>query len=147
MANIEMHFDTAMFERHIIQFLEQNQQEGDRAVFETAADVLEDIQVGWPVDQGVSRAAWRGPVRVGPMEFILTNPLPYAPVIEFGGYPGVGPKTGEFPGETLPGGIQINEGIYPLQRPVAPTRRALSKHRNAMLERIIRAHQRQWGRQ
>ena len=86
-----------------------------------------DIVIGWPVDTGVSRAAWQGPRKRGFAHYDLINNVVYSPVIEFGGYRGVGPKTAELGAELLPGGIQINGGIYPIQRPAAPVRRALSK--------------------
>lgn len=86
-----------------------------------------DIVAGWPVDTGTSRSAFQGPIPLGFAHYGITNNIVYVPVIEFGGYPGIGPKTSEQGGQTLPGGIPINRGIYPTQKPSAPIRRALFK--------------------
>lgn len=99
----------------------------DTEIQRQATLLRNDIVVGWPVDTGVSRAGWQGPFRRGYAHYEVVNNFVYAPVIEFGGYPGVGPKTANLGSELLPGGIQINGGIYPTQRPAAPVRRALSK--------------------
>ena len=69
--------------------------------------------------------------------------MPYAGVIEFGGYPGVGPKTERVGGQQLAPGIEINDGIYPKQRPAAPVRRGLAKEQRAYirgLRQILRKH-------
>ena len=102
----------------------------------------DEIVKGWPVDTGASRAGWQGPTKVGHAHYRLHNNYDYAPTIEYGGYPGVGPKTERVGAHTLPGGIQINQGIYPSQRPAAPVRRGISKRTmplNNALIKILRA--------
>jgi len=100
----------------------------DEEMRKEAGLVREDIITGWPIDTGASRAGWQGPIKiVGGYQ--LRNDYPYASTIEYGTYPGVGPKTVAVGSTTLPGGININKGIYPSQRPAAPVRRALSKSR------------------
>lgn len=99
------------------------------------ADMRDDIVQGWPVGDrdgsrdeiAHSRDAWEGPIKVGHAHYRLTNPYVYAPVIEYGGYPGVGPKTERVGAQVLPGGIAVNGGIYPSQRPAAPVRQAMSR--------------------
>ena len=96
----------------------------------------DDIVKGWPVDTGASRAGWQGPTKVGHAHYRLRNDYDYAPVIEYGGYPGVGPKTEKVGSHVLPGGVAVNGGIYPSQRPAAPVRQAISK-RYLELQRAI----------
>lgn len=101
----------------------------------------DDIVEGWPVDTGASRAGWQGPTKVGHAHYRLRNDYDYAAVIEYGGYPGVGPKTERVGSHVLPGGVAVNGGIYPSQRPAAPVRRAISKRTlplNDAVARVLR---------
>lgn len=103
----------------------------DQGAQREASILLDDIQAGWPVDTGASRAAWSGPFKVGEGHYRLINPMVYAAVIEYGGYPSPGPKTALVGPQILPGGIQVGGGVYPTQRPVAPVRQAMSKRKLA----------------
>lgn len=113
----------------------------DEVIRDMAYELLNDILLHWPVDSGLSRAAWQGPYRVSYAHWRVVNAIPYAIVIEFGGYPGVGPKTAEEGGTSLPGNVNINPGIYPIQKPSAPVRRALSRaivRIKAEIENVVR---------
>ena len=103
-----------------------------------AGRLRDDIIEGWPVDTGASRAGWQGPTKVGESHYRLQNDYEYAPTIEYGGYPGVGPKTEKVGSHVLPGGVAVNAGIYPSQRPAAPVRRAISKRSLPLREAIAR---------
>ena len=141
--------DTARFSARLAQFAAATGRDTEQVVFEVAAQVLGDTQAGWPVaeiDGGASRAAWWGPRRIGPLAVQIGNPLIYAKVIEYGGYPGVGPKTERFSGTRLTGSFPINPGVYPRQKPQAPLRRALSKTYGTMGKAIKASHQQHWGR-
>ena len=86
--------------------------------------------IGWPVANpggGYSRGSITAAEKVAERHYRWRITAVYAGVIEYGGYRGVGPKTAAHGTHTLPGGIEINEGIYVTQRPTAPLRRALSK--------------------
>lgn len=145
--NVRLLVNQERFTRRLQQFVRTHERDADRAVFEVATDVLGDIVEGWPVDQGVSRAAWRGPVRGSvQLSWKLTNPIRYSRVIEFGGYPGVGPKTERIPPVTFPGGIRVAGGIFPTQKAHAPVRRALSKHQGEITVKLGEALRRRWGR-
>lgn len=107
----------------------------DMIMFQQASLLRDDIVRGWPVAAiggGASRAGWQGPIKIDTGAYRVTNNYVYGPTIEYGGYPGVGPKTAEFGGASLPEGYDINPGIYPTQRPQAPVRRALSKRAVAL---------------
>ncbi len=102
----------------------------DRIVLAETKEVRQDIVDNWPeaeVDGGTSRDGWSDAEQVAPAHYRLTNPVVYAGVIEYGAYPNPGPKTAAEPGQILPGGANINPGVYPTQVPSAPMRRALSK--------------------
>lgn len=103
----------------------------DQGAQREASILLDDIQSGWPVDTGASRAAWSGPFKVADGHYRLTNPMVYAAVIEYGGYPSPGPKTAQVGPQILPGGIQVGGRVYPTQKPVAPVRQAMSKRKLA----------------
>lgn len=120
--------------------------QADQVVAEVATAVLADIVDGWPVDSGVSRAAWWGPRKVGPAQYQLGNPTLYAATIEYGGYPGIGPKTEAGGGENLGHDIVTNRGIYPKQKPAAPVRRALAKHAGEISEKLAAVQQHSFGR-
>ena len=143
---VQFSMDVQRFSGRLARFIAATGRDADQAVYAVATDVLSDTQIGWPVDTGVSRAAWWGPRRIGPAAVQIGNPFRYASVIEFGGYPGVGPKTQKFGPSRLPGGFIINAGIFPRQKPAAPLRRALAKHWGEMTKHIRAAHGQQWGR-
>lgn len=108
-------------------FGEQKKDEVDAIMREETGLLRDDIIRGWPVDTYASRGGWQGPYRVGEAHYQLRNEYPYAVTIEYGGYPGVGPKTAQQGAQVLPGGVEVNGGIYPTQRPAAPVRQGLSR--------------------
>lgn len=116
----------------------------DQTATEFITDVKADIQAGWPVASGASRGAWDGPKRVAPRTYILVNPVVYAWVIEYGRYPGVGPKTEKISGMDLGEGFRVNAGIYPRQKPAAPVRRALAAHSVDLRRRLLAAQRQAW---
>ena len=138
--------DVARFNRQLTRFVHASQDDAEQIVYAIASDVLTDTKIGWPVDTGLSRAAWWGPRKIGPATFQIGNPMGYAHVIEFGGYQGVGPKTHQFGPERLRGGFTVPGGIYPRQRPAAPLRRALATHWGRMTDELKASHARRWGR-
>ena len=109
------------------QYGNRRRQQADEVARVEAGFFRDEIVKGWPVDTGASRAAWQGPTKVGHAHYRLSNLMDYAWVIEYGGYPGIGPKTERVGAHVLPGGIQVGGGIFPKQRPAAPLRRAISK--------------------
>lgn len=103
-----------------------------------AGELRDDIVKGSPVDKGTFRAAWQGPTKVGVAHYRVTNNTDYGPTIEYGGYPGVGPKTARVGATVLPGGVEVNSGIYPSQRPAAPVRQGISKRTLPLREALAK---------
>ena len=127
---------TREFSRIVTQYADRVGRDIDTEMREQAARLRNEIVRNWPVDTGVSRAAWQGPIKRGHAEYELTNNVVYAPVIEYGGYRGVGPRTARREAEILPGGIQVAGGIFPTQTLHAPVRRGLAKRRAAIRRAI-----------
>lgn len=111
----------------ILLYAQKVQADVDPVMRQKGGDLRTYAVEGSPVDTGAFRAAWQGPTKLGHAHYEVRNETDYGPIIELGGYRGVGPKTSEQGGETLPGGIPIGPGIYPTQRPAAPMRRAVSR--------------------
>lgn len=144
---VAMDIDVQRFQQRLRAFVARTTQDAARVVFETAAQVLGDTQEGWPVDTGLSRSSWYGPRKIAPLTYQIGNPISYSPIIEYGGWPGVGPLTHQRPGERLAGGLSINPGIYSRKKPSAPLRRALAKNYGRLTTEIRNIHQHQWGRE
>ena len=124
---VTMTIDITTFNARIHRYIQASGREADATVLEIATEVLADTVEAWPVDSGASRAAWWGPTRIAPASYQIGNPYVYAKLLEYGGYEGVGPKTVRFGGTTLPGGQNINAGIYSSQVPAAPSTTCISK--------------------
>jgi hypothetical protein len=101
--------------------------------------VVNETRDGWPVaaiNSKNSKGTISQPLQVEIGTWRFTVAAPYASIIEYGGYRGVGPKTSQRSPELLPGGLAINGGIYPTQVPSAPLRRAMSKGAIKMHEEV-----------
>ena len=146
MANISFKFDSRGAALSLARYARNTGRSMDQVTGEFASNVLRDTKIGWPVDEGTSRAAWQGPTRLRENAYEIRNTAPYARVIEFGGYPGVGPKTRRVGSARLAGGIERNAGIYPKQRAAAPVRRALARNISAYRRRVRETEQRNWRR-
>lgn len=114
--------------------------QADEVASSETGQLRDEIVKGWPVgpNSGASRAGWQGPTKIGHAHYRLRNGYDYAPTIEYGGYPGVGPKTERVGSHVLPGGIEVNSGIYPSQRPAAPVRRGISKRTVPFREAVLK---------
>ncbi len=106
----------------------------DEYAREQAGLFRDDIIEGTPIDKGALRNAWQGPTKIGDAHYQMKNERDYATTVEFGGYPGVGPKTEKVGAFTLADGIQVNAGIYPTQRPAGMVRQALAKRKRALAD-------------
>lgn len=143
-----MHLDwtkgLAVWNQALSRFATQVEHTIDQTVRATAIRVLDLIKTMWPVDTGVSRAAWWGPQRLGPAWYQIGNPTPYAITIEFGLYTGVGPRTEAIGAIALGNGMYMTDaGIFSTQAH-APVRRALADVAEAFQTELAGAVRQAW---
>lgn len=100
-----------------------------------------------PVDRGYLRAHW-GPVEEvstgSLMTYRVRNPTEYGPLLEYGGYRRVGPRTVALGGGDLGEGFVAASGIYSKQAPLGFVRRALANAGPPYRLRIGYAMQQAW---
>ncbi len=84
-------FDAATFRRLSDRFLSRLDDASGPALRRLAADTIAHTARAWPVDTGRSRAAWSMALQEAVTldgqryhEVIVTNPVSYAPLIEYG---------------------------------------------------------------
>ena len=65
----------------------------DEVARDQAGELRNDIVALTPIDQIRLRPAWQGPIKISDGVYHIRNEMPYAVTVEYGGYPGVGPKT------------------------------------------------------
>ena len=143
---VTMTFNLTQFNARIALYVRASGREADAATLHVATDVLADTVESWPVDSGESRAAWWGPKQIAPAAYQIGNPTPQAAVIEFGGWRNPGPGTHRYAGQSLPGGQDINPGVYSNKVPEAPLRRALSANYQKLGKAVAVAIKQAWGR-
>lgn len=99
-----------------------------------------------PVSTGVLRDSW-SPVTQGrdALAWGISTDLIYAPVLEYGGYPGVGPKTVALGGGALGAGFIGDAGIYSTQAPLGWVRRALAHAAPGFLRALEHEITQAWG--
>ena len=78
MALIEVQLSTTRLTQRLAQFLAMATEETERVVADVAATVKADVQAGWPVDSGASRAGWTQPQKVAPLAYQISNPFRYS---------------------------------------------------------------------
>lgn len=132
-------------ERLLQKYAQETKQNVDKVVEDQIKLFKSDTEAGWPTDTFFSIESIGEPEHVAFAHWRFRITAPYAGVIEYGGYPGVGPKTSQQAGTILPGGIAVGGGIYPTQRPSAPVRRALSKRKVFFIEALKKAAARKYA--
>lgn len=95
-------------------------------VAEKAVEVHADISAATPVDTGALRASWQLQ-QDGQFQWRIMTHLPYAVVVEYGLYRGVGEKT-----------IETGYGIFSRQAPSGAVRISLEKHRRGFVSGAIK---------
>ena len=121
------------------------EQQGDAAMRTILTTIGAVMDTTAPVDTGALRAN-RSPVRrVGRLTYATGYTLPYAPVLEYGGYRGVGPKTVELGGGAIDEEFIAGAGIYSRQAPLGWVRKALAQARPLLAPTILDLVQRGWS--
>lgn len=98
-----------------------------------------------PVDTGALRANRSAARTTGPLTWQTGYDLPYAPILEYGGYLRVGPKTVALGGGDLGEGFVAGAGIYAKQTPLGWVRKALASQAKPLRRRLATAVQTTWG--
>ena len=117
----------------------------DTAVRQTMEDAGAYMDETVPVDSGdLSRN--RSPVRQdGPGTYSVTYDLPYAGILEYGGYPGTGPKTVQLGPADVGADFLAGAGIYSRQAPHGWVRKALVHVKPQLHTRVLAAVRTVWG--
>lgn len=137
--------DTKTFIKAVKDYLAATDRTMDSYVKEIAYRVRTRLRAYTPVDTGRLVGNWAGPTKTADNEYTVSNDTPYAAVVEYGGYPGVGPRTVELQGRDLGEGYNAEPGIYSLQAPHGMVRRALADEaRNLKL--LTDAIKKNWGK-
>lgn len=120
--------------------------DGDAAVHDQMVSVRQRIIQTTPVDTGNLRAHWSPVIKRRDLVYGIGNDRVYAPVLEYGGYRRVGPRTMEAGPAMLDeyGEFEAPEGIYSRQAPLGWTRKALIAGKPQFLLRINNVVRRQW---
>jgi len=98
-----------------------------------------------PID---TRALQKSRTRVhkrGKLRWSTEYPKDYAGVLEFGGYPGVGPRTMKAGPGDLGAGFTARAGVYSKQAPLGWVRKALAQSEAPWHARIYKAVQQGWA--
>lgn len=143
--NLRFDFSKAedVFGRVARNFATATERDFDQELAAGASRIESELDRTWPRDTGYSIGRFKlSKIQRG--HYRLTNDAPYSNVIEFGGYPGVGPKTVRVGAVQLAPGVRINAGIYPKQKPAAPVRRAMARERREITPRLARIIARNW---
>ena len=119
--------------------------DGSKAVQAQAVALRAELVATSPVDTGYLRAHW-SPVTPGssPLAWKVQNSAPYAPILEYGGYRGIGLKTVGLAGGSLGAGFVAGAGIYSRQAPLGFVRRALANTAEPLRVRIRTLLGRAW---
>ena len=117
----------ASFEAKLTRFSARVRTEGAKATEVQMRDVHQVIILTSPVDTGELRQSWSPPTSRGSdLIWGTGTTLYYAPILEYGGYHRVGPRTVQIGGGDLGYGFVAGQGIYSTQAPLGFVRRALA---------------------
>lgn len=140
----------AQFQRNMQAFRTLLTTLADGAVRQSLDDAGRLMDSTAPVDTGALKANRSPAVAVSRGTRITWSTgytLPYAGVLEYGGYPGVGPKTVALGGGDLGAGFVGGAGIYSRQAPLGWVRKALAAVRDPFTERVYAAVRQAWAGQ
>ena len=98
-----------------------------------------------PVDTGALKRNRRAVQQTGPLTWETGYDLPYAPILEYGAYRGVGPKTVALGGGDLGAEFVAGAGIYSKQAPLGWVRKALVSQAKPLRKRLATAVHAAWG--
>lgn len=98
-----------------------------------------------PVDTGRLKASWSPVSQRGTLAYGFGTQVHYAPTLEYGGYPRVGPRTIRLGGAPLGAGFVAGAGIYSQQAPLGFVRKALAGSVRQFRLRMRNIVRQAWG--
>ncbi len=117
---------------------------GSKAVYAQMVNVRQRIIQTTPVDTGNLRAHWSPVLQRSALSWGIGNDRVYAPVLEYGGYRRLGPRTIEAGPMDLGEDFEAPEGIYSKQAPLGLTRKELVESGKQFRERILNTIKQTW---
>lgn len=115
------------------------------AIRQTIEEVGQAMDRNAPVDTGALKAD-RSPVtQSDKLTWGTGYSLEYAPILEYGGYRGVGPKTLALGGGDLGAGFVAGAGVYSKQAPLGWVRKSLAVGGQRIKSRVDTIVQKSWG--
>ena len=142
--SVTFEINSQAFVRAIYAFLTATNQDTERWI-ETLTQRLRIRIMGYtPVDTGRLRNSWRSR-KVHATEGRVSTDVEYAPVVEYGGYKGVGPRTVQAGPFAFGMDLVAGPGIYSTQAPGGMVRKAMAEEGKAMLAALAKLHQQKWG--
>lgn len=144
---MQLHMQSAATKFHakLQSFQQLLRSNASKAVHDQMIKVRGDIINTTPVDTGNLRAHWSTVRQRSELSWGIGNDRMYAPILEYGGYKRVGPRTIEAGPADLGEGFEAPEGIYSQQAPLGWTRKALVANNAQFRQRILNTVVRTWG--
>ena len=136
---------SAKFQSKVGQMQSHVHDQGGTAVEAQMRSIRQVIINTSPVDTGRLKASWN-PVRAaGDLAYACGTDVHYAPTLEYGGYPRVGPRTIRLGGGELGAGFVAGPGVYSQQAPLGFVRKALAGAVRQFRLRIRNVPKQGWG--
>lgn len=136
---------TDEWDRHINGFLKRLDTNVDAAVRQSLEDAGAQMDETVPVDTGNLSRNRMTPYSPEPRVWATGYSLPYAAILEYGGYMRVGPRTAQVGGGNLGAGFTAGAGIYSRQAPLGWVRKALASVEKTFHARVLAAAQAAWA--
>lgn len=136
----------AKWESHLRQFGARVRARGNDVVRTQMQDIRNVIIETSPVDTGALRSHWIPVTPRGDLVWGTGNDREYAPILEYGGYPGVGPRTIAAGPGPIGDEFTAGRGIYSKQAPLGWVRYALVRAKPQYLQRLSVMLKQEWER-
>jgi hypothetical protein len=144
---LDMTTAATQFAQDMQRFVQQVRANATTAVHAQMAATRAVLVSTSPVDTGALQGQW-GAVQDDSSGDVIAasveNTAPYATILEYGGYRGVGPRTVQLGGGDLGAGFVAGGGIYSRQAPLGWVRRGLAQARAPYRQRLLQAVHTAW---
>lgn len=135
---------TDAWDQHMQGFLKRLDTNVDAAVRQSLEDAGAQMDETVPVDTGDLSRNRLTPYSPAPRVWATGYTLPYAAILEYGGYTRVGPRTAHVAGGNIGAGFAGQAGIYSKQAPLGWVRKALASVEKTFHARVLTAARAAW---